>query len=224
MRHESLGDIGAVIFDLDGLILDSERPIRNAVISVVATLGFEMPEAFYGTMIGVPGPECDVMVQRYFGPDFPFEAYVAASNAKIAASLSGGIALKAGVLEILGDLQLRQLPLALATSSGRGYVERQLRAQGLTDFFAAVATRDDVRRGKPHPDLFLKAAGDLGVAPGRCLVLEDSHNGVRAAHAAGCLPVMVPDLLEATDEIRALCLAIATDLHEVRKLLRERGR
>jgi beta-phosphoglucomutase-like phosphatase (HAD superfamily) len=111
------------------------------------------------------------------------------------------------------------MPLALATSSGRDDAEHHLRNADLRRFFVAVATRNDVSRGKPHPDLFLKAAADLGVAPQRCLVLEDSHNGVRAAHAAGCLPIMVPDLLEANDEMRSLCLLIARDLHEIRLLL-----
>jgi HAD superfamily hydrolase (TIGR01509 family) len=220
--HESLDRIEAVIFDLDGVILDSERPIRDAVIEVVAALGFEMPEDFYGTMIGVPGPECDAMVRRFYGDSFPFDAYVEASNARIADALRAGIALKSGVREILVHLQGRPLPLAIATSSSRPYVERQLLANDLHSFFATVATRNDVSRGKPHPDLFLKAAADLGVAPARCLVLEDSHNGVRAAHAAGCVPVMVPDLLPPTDEIRALCLAVAADLHEVRAMLAPR--
>ncbi len=220
MRHESLAkDFDAVIFDLDGLILDSERPIRDAVIEVIAALGFEMPEDFYARLIGVPGPECDVMIRAYFGASFPFDTYFENSNARIADALAGGIALKSGVREILGHLEQRATPLALATSSSRRYVERQLDANDLAPFFKAVATRDDVRRGKPHPDLFLKAAADLGVAPERCLVLEDSHNGVRAAHAAGCVPIMVPDLLQATDEMRALCLGVATDLHEVRRLL-----
>ncbi len=219
MPHESLANIEAVIFDLDGLILDSERPIRNAVIEVVAALGFEMPEHFYATLVGVPGPECDVMIRDYFGASFPFDTYFENSNAKIAESLAGGIALKTGVREILTHLEQRATPLALATSSSRRYVERQLNANDLAPFFKAVATRDDVHRGKPHPDLFLKAAADLGVAPQRCLVLEDSHNGVRAAHAAGCVPIMVPDLLQVTDEMRALCLTVAADLHDVRRLL-----
>jgi HAD superfamily hydrolase (TIGR01509 family) len=219
MRQDSFSNIDAVIFDLDGLILDSERPIRNAVIEVVAALGFEMPEPFYATLIGVPGPECDLMIREYFGASFPFDTYFENSNAKIAEALAGGIALKSGVREILQHLEGRATPLALATSSSRRYVERQLNANNLAPFFKAVATRDDVQRGKPHPDLFLRAAADLGVAPGRCLVLEDSHNGVRAAHAAGCVPIMVPDLLLATDEMRALCLLVASDLHEVRLLL-----
>jgi HAD superfamily hydrolase (TIGR01509 family) len=127
------------------------------------------------------------------------------------------------VREILQRLEQRATPLALATSSSRRYVERQLDANDLAPFFKAVATRDDVRRGKPHPDLFLKAATDLGIAPQRCLVLEDSHNGVRAAHAAGCVPIMVPDLLQVTDEMRALCLTVATNLHDVRRLLDGKG-
>jgi HAD superfamily hydrolase (TIGR01509 family) len=219
MPHQSLAQFDAVIFDLDGLILDSERPIRDAVIEVVAALGFEMPEAFYATLIGVPGPECDLMVREYFGAGFPFDAYFENSNAKIAEALAGGIALKSGVREILQHLETRATPLALATSSSRRYVERQLHANNLAPFFKAVATRDEVKRGKPHPDLFLKAAADLGAAPDRCLVLEDSHNGVRAAHAAGCVPIMVPDLLLATDEMREMCFLIAADLHEVRLLL-----
>ena len=219
MSHERLSTIEAVIFDLDGLILDSERPIRDAVIEVVAALGFDMPEAFYATLIGVPGPECDVMIRDYFGASFPFDTYFENSNAKIAEALAGGIALKSGVREILQHLDARATPLALATSSSRRYVERQLHANNLGPFFTTIATRDDVKRGKPHPDLFLKAATDLGIAPERCLVLEDSHNGVRAAHAAGCVPIMVPDLLEVTEEMRKLCLLIASDLHEVRQLL-----
>jgi HAD superfamily hydrolase (TIGR01509 family) len=219
MPYETLANIEAVIFDLDGLILDSERPIRDAVIEVVAALGFEMSDAFYATLIGVPGPECDAMIRDYFGASFPFDTYFENSNAKIAEALSGGIALKSGVREILTHLEQRATPLGLATSSSRRYVEKQLSANDLTPFFKAVATRDDVRRGKPHPDLFLKASADLGIVPERCLVLEDSHNGVRAAHAAGCVPIMVPDLLLATDEMRSLSLTVATDLHHVRRLL-----
>jgi HAD superfamily hydrolase (TIGR01509 family) len=219
MPYETLANIEAVIFDLDGLILDSERPIRDAVIEVVAALGFEMSDAFYATLIGVPGPECDAMIRDYFGASFPFDTYFENSNAKIAEALSGGIALKSGVREILTHLEQRATPLGLATSSSRRYVEKQLSANDLTPFFKAVATRDDVRRGKPHPDLFLKASADLGIVPERCLVLEDSHTGVRAAHAAGCVPIMVPDLLLATDEMRSLSLTVATDLHHVRRLL-----
>jgi HAD superfamily hydrolase (TIGR01509 family) len=220
---EIIANIDAVIFDMDGLIFDTERPIRRAVLDAALAVGFEMPEAFYQTMIGVPGPECDAMVKSHFGSGFPFDAYDDACRSGIALALGEGVAIKPGAAELLGELHGRRMPLALATSSGRNYAEHHLRTANLHHFFTAIATRNDVSRGKPHPDLFLKAAGDLGVAPRRCLVLEDSHNGVRAAHAAGCLPIMVPDLLEATDEMRGLCVAIAFDLHEVRSMFGNPG-
>jgi len=219
---ETLTNIDAVIFDMDGLIFDTERPIRQVILDATLAVGFEMPEAFYQTMIGVPGPECDALIKSHFGPGFPFEIFEGACRSEIARVLGEGVAVKPGAAELLGELHARQVPIALATSSGREHAERHLGAADLRRFFSAVATRNDVSRGKPHPDLFLKAANDLRVAPERCLVLEDSHNGVRAAHAAGCRPIMVPDLLEATDEMRSLCVLIASDLHEVRLLFANR--
>jgi HAD superfamily hydrolase (TIGR01509 family) len=216
--HQLIGNVDAVIFDMDGLIFDTECPIKRATLDAAIAVGFEMPEAFYQTLIGVPGPECDALIKAHFGSGFPFEAFDGACRAGIARALGEGVFVKPGAAELLGELHERQMPLALATSSGRNYAERHLGAADLRRFFDAVATRNDVSRGKPHPDLFLKVADDLRVPPERCLVLEDSHNGVRAAHAAGCLPIMVPDLLEATDEMRELCVLIANDLHEVRTL------
>jgi HAD superfamily hydrolase (TIGR01509 family) len=222
LRPEIAAQIDAVIFDMDGLIFDTERPIRRAVLEAARAVGFEMPEAFYQTMIGVPGPESDLLVKAHFGAGFPFDAYDRACRSGIARALGEGVSVKPGAAELLGELHGWNMPLALATSSGRNHAEHHLAAADLRRFFTAVATCNDVSRGKPHPDLFLKAAGDLGVAPGRCLVLEDSQNGVRAAHAAGCLPLMVPDLLEPNDEMRDLCVLIANDLHEVRSLLANR--
>jgi HAD superfamily hydrolase (TIGR01509 family) len=216
--REFLSNIDAVIFDMDGLILDTERPIKQAMFDAAIAVGFEMPEAFYQTLIGVPGAECDARIKTYFGSGFPFEAFDVACRSAIARMLGEGVSVKPGAAELLGELHARQMPLALATSSGREYAERHLGAADLRRFFTATATRNDVSRGKPHPDLFLKVADELQVAPGRCLVLEDSHNGVRAAHAAGCLPIMVPDLLEATGEMQEKCVLIARDLHEVRRL------
>jgi HAD superfamily hydrolase (TIGR01509 family) len=215
---ELISNIDAVIFDMDGLIFDTERPIRQAVLDAAIAVGFEMPEAFYQTLIGVPGVESDELIKTHFGPGFPFDAFDNTCRAAIARAFGEGVAVKPGAAELLGELHARRMPLALATSSGRNHAERHLGAADLRRFFDAIATRNDVSRGKPHPDLFLKVADDLRVPPERCLVLEDSHNGVRAAHAAGCLPIMVPDLLEATDEMREKCVLIANDLHEVRTL------
>ncbi len=116
------------------------------------------------------------------------------------------------------------MKVAVATSATRRSADRNLGRSGLLRYFPVVVTRDDVARGKPHPDLFLRAAELLDVPPEECLAVEDLFNGIRAAHGAGMMPVLVPDLLSPTEEIRALCVRIAPDLHGLRALLAEYGR
>jgi HAD superfamily hydrolase (TIGR01509 family) len=125
---------------------------------------------------------------------------------------------KPGAREVLDELDRLRILRAIATSSSHRTVERHLTDHGLTGRFQAVVGHGDYVNGKPAPDPFLKAAELLGVAPERCLALEDAHNGVRSA-AAGMMTIMVPDLLEPTDEMRHLCRYIALDLHEVRRLI-----
>ena len=215
--------VQAVIFDMDGLIFDTEPLIRRAVQLAARSVGFDVSDAFYGSMIGVPGPEFDIQVQRHLGSTFPFSDYRAAYRGEWSRLLQQDIPIKPGAVELLARLRQLRLPLGLATSSGRETAEQHLRLSGLRHHFDVVVTRNDVTRGKPHPDLFLKAADELGISPNRCLVLEDSHNGIRAAVAAGCLPVMVPDLLEATDEMREVCFAVASDLNEVKLFFSTEG-
>jgi HAD superfamily hydrolase (TIGR01509 family) len=208
--------IDAVIFDMDGLIFDTERLIRCAVQEAGRSIGYQISDAFFDSMIGVPGAECEILIRTQFGPSFPFAEYVAACRIESARLLAHELPIKPGAVALLDHLRDARMPIGLATSSGRETTERHLHRSDLRRYFDVVVTRNDVPRGKPHPDLFLKAADDLGVAPRHCLVLEDSHNGIRAAAAAGCVPVMVPDLLAATDEMRTLCHAVAVDLDEVR--------
>jgi HAD superfamily hydrolase (TIGR01509 family) len=111
------------------------------------------------------------------------------------------------------------LPRAIATSSSHRSVDAHLGHSGIIPRFNAVVARGDYALGKPNPDPFLLAAKRLGVAPADCLALEDSHNGVRAASSAGMMTIMVPDLLDPTEEMHELCVRIAKDLHEVRALL-----
>ena len=127
--------------------------------------------------------------------------------------------LKAGVVELLDWLDAQTIPRAIATSSQHQYVHRNLAKHGLTGRFNVIVAHGDCEFGKPHPAPFLTAAHRLNVDPTCCLALEDSFNGVRSASAAGMMTVMVPDLLEPTDDIRALCVAIAADLHHVRQML-----
>ena len=131
--------------------------------------------------------------------------------------------LKPGVLELLDLLDRLDLPRAIATTSSRATVQRHLVSRGLADRFHHVVAHDDCERHKPAPDPFLKAAERLGIEPALCLALEDFHNGVRAAAAAGMMTVMVPDLLPVTEEMRELCVHVVADLHRVCRLV-EPGR
>jgi HAD superfamily hydrolase (TIGR01509 family) len=211
--------IQAVVFDMDGLLIDSETVVREGVFRAVAGMGFQMSDALFARMIGLPLADSIDVLRTHFGPTFETGRFVDDERREIEALFSEGVALKAGVLELLDHLDVLGLPRAVATSSSREAVAVHLGGHRLVERFHAVVAREDVPRHKPHPDPYLAAAAALGVAPERCLALEDSHNGVRAAHAAGMMTIMVPDLLDPTEEIAAKCVHIAESLHVVHGLL-----
>ena len=212
--------VKAVIFDMDGLLLDSERLAMRALASAAAEMGIDAPESFCHAMIGLPADHCQRLVRERFGESFSVENYLGEASSHMDRLVeAGALTLKTGVLELLCHLDELGMPKAVATSSSRAKADRHLRHVGILDRFDAIVTRDDVCRGKPHPDLFLRAAEELGMAPDSCLGLEDSYNGVRAASAAGLTVIMVPDLLAPTDEMRARCVMVAGDLLKVIPLL-----
>jgi HAD superfamily hydrolase (TIGR01509 family) len=223
-RHMTAIDQGidAVIFDMDGLLLDSERLALRSHAEAAREFGIVMDEEFCLTMVGIPEDQCRVLVEKAFGSNVPADEYLACSGRQMEVLIDCGLlTLKPGAIELLSFLDRQSLPRALATSSGRARADRRLRKMGLFDRFREIVTRDDVERGKPHPDLFLAASQRLGVPPSNCLVLEDSYAGVKAATAAGCPVIMVPDLLPPTPEAKSACLFIANDLGAVRDWLAE---
>src|SRR5262249_21552474 len=119
-------------------------------------------------------------------------------------------------MDLLKVLRDAAIPLAVATSTARPKTEAQLKKAGIFHNFDVLVTRSDVEIGKPHPETFLKAAALLSVDPSNCLVLEDSHNGVRAAAAAGMATIMIPDLLPLIPEIASLCVGVLPSLNDVR--------
>src|SRR5258708_29743730 len=212
--------VEAVIFDMDGLLIDTEAVYIKAYQMGAAIMGVELPLAFGHSRIGTPSPECDRMIQEFFGSAFRLADFNGHVDGHAARLLEVGVPVKPGAVELLAFLGERGLPLAVATSSSRRTTERHLGRAGLLGHFRALATRADVVRGKPHPDIHLEAARRLGVAPARCLAFEDSNTGLSAAHAAGTMAIMVPDLAPPTDEVRAKCLAVLADLHAALGLLR----
>jgi HAD superfamily hydrolase (TIGR01509 family) len=210
---------GAVIFDMDGLLFDTEALWQEALLSAASEGGHEIPDEVYNKSIGVRRSQCKELFLSHLGESFDFARFHANWRRHFWRVAEGRLSLKPGVLELLETLDQLRLPRAIATSSSRTTVERHLAAHGLMDRFDEIVCRGDYENGKPAPDPFLKAAERLGIEPGLCLALEDSHVGVKSASAAGMMTVMVPDLLEPTDEVCTLCIVVARDLHQVRGLV-----
>ena len=210
----------AVVFDMDGVLFDTEVMVRDAMTAAGVRLGFEVPEQLFLSLIGLAGDASRGKFLDHYGAAFDVDAFWAAVNVDFNRLLQGRRHfLKPGVVELLDWLDDRGIPRAIATSSNHSSVERNLAIHALTGRFHAVVAHGDCVLGKPNPAPFLLAANRLGTDPAHCLALEDSYSGVRAASAAGMMTVMVPDLLTPTDDIRACCVAVARDLHHVRELL-----
>jgi HAD superfamily hydrolase (TIGR01509 family) len=215
--------VKAVVFDMDGLLVDTEQVVFAAMQAAAEGEGREMPFEVFRRLVGLPGHVSDVIVREHFGEDFDMAAWRAGVSRHFDEIAAAGVALKAGVVELLDALDARRLPRAVATSSTRQAVDHSLGQHGLVERFDAIISRELQAHHKPHPDPFLKAAQAISVSPEDCLALEDSHNGVRAAAAAGMMTIMVPDLLDPTEEMQTLAVHIAADLHEVRAMLEAQG-
>ncbi len=196
----------AVIFDMDGVIFDTERiwiecwaPVGQA--HHIKDIEIVLRER----CVGITAASMKAILLETYGADFPYDQYVKEATAVFKARYGVNLPMKPGVKELLSFLREAGAPVALASSTGTRII------------------REEVSRSKPAPDIFLLAARRLGVEPGRCFVIEDSYNGIRAAHEAGMRPIMVPDLLPPDDEMRATAEAILPSLAEVPDYLRGQG-
>jgi len=205
--------IKAVLFDMDGLMFDTERLYMETWYPSARKFGYEVTEEQLISLLGKTAELGREICEGYFGKDFPFyeirKARLALSDAVIR---EGGIKIKPGLLQLLDYLDRNGIKKAVATSSERATADFYLEASGLTGRFDAVVSGDDVKKSKPDPEIFLIAAERTGTAPKDCLVLEDSFSGIKAAHAGGMHPVMIPDILQPTEEIRNLCEAVMPSL------------
>lgn len=204
-----------VVFDLDGTLIDSEALVREAHFAACKQMGVTMSDAQFLTLVGMHREANNEQLRRYYGPDFPLDAFIETTRAFVGERVAP---LKPGAVELMNALDRLGARYALATSSRRPWVERHFAAHGLGARFSAVITRQDCVEGKPHPEPYLKASAAIGHAPANVLAIEDSHAGVRSAHAAGCMVVMAPDLLAPDDEMRAKARVVSS-LHDVIGLL-----
>ncbi|MCB1958037.1 MAG: HAD family phosphatase [Rhodocyclaceae bacterium] len=212
--------IRAVIFDMDGVLLDSERIAYAIGRDVSRDMGIPWRHEVAMQMIGLNSREHERLLKGAYGEDFPVAEHHEEFGRRYEAVIaSGRIPLKPGVLELLELLDALDLPRAVATSTRRSRALPKLEAVGLLKRMDGVVGGDEVPRGKPAPDIFLAAATLLEARPSACLVIEDSNAGVRGGLAAGAQVVMVPDLLEPAEDVLAAGVRVEPGLDAVRRWL-----
>ena len=208
------------IFDMDGLLLDSERPIRDAWQAVLAGMGRVYDPELYLSAVGRNLADTRALFSQGHGEGFDFDAALAQVRSRMAASVEReGYAVMPGVFALLDALAGRGVVRAVASSTAVERVGQRLAQAGLRDYFAALAGGDEVLRGKPAPDIFLLAAARLGVAPESCLVFEDSSYGAQGALACGMGVVLVPDLKPPEAEVERRALRVLGSLEEAAGLV-----
>ncbi|WP_226634392.1 HAD family hydrolase [Novosphingobium profundi] len=205
----------AIIFDMDGTLLDTESLHRRAQREAARALGHDLPEELHRQFVGVHREVNDLHLQRLWGEDADIAAFNAYADELFEDLWRADLPLRPGARELLEALTETGLPLGLCTSTRSPLAQEKLEVAGFLDLFASIVTLNDVEQPKPHAEPYLLSARNLGVDPQRCVVVEDSPNGLRAGASAGMTVLLVPDLLTPTPETRDLAHAVLPDLHAV---------
>ena len=214
----------AVLFDMDGVIFDSERAQRAIWLEIAEREGLRDMEEVYARCIGVTMEATGGILRDAYGEAFPWQDFRRRTTEGYRSRYAGGkLPVKDGARELLQKLREKGIPLALASSTQGELVRAWLSEAGLLDCFDAVITGDMVTHSKPDPEIFLTACEALHVKPENAYVIEDSYNGVRAAHAGGMHALMVPDLLAPDAEMEEKAERIFPSLQEVGAWFKEHG-
>lgn len=211
----------AVVFDMDGIIFDSERLVIDCWKVVADKYAIPDIEAACSECLGVNGVETKEKFLNRYGRNFPYDEYKAEMSKIYHENYDGGrLPMKIGVVELLKYIKECGLKVALASSTRSEVVIQQLRDAKILEYFQVIVGGDMVTRSKPQPDIFLKACEELGVKPSESFAIEDSYNGIRAAAAGHLRPLMVPDLMPPTEEMKNLSEGIFETLLDVKGYLK----
>ncbi|MCR5107397.1 MAG: HAD family phosphatase [Lachnospiraceae bacterium] len=212
----------AVVFDMDGVIFDSELLVLNCWREIAGKYGLTDIEITCRECTGTNADVTREIFRKYYGKDVPYDEYKAEVRELFSKSFGDGRKyLKPGVTELLKKLKDNGYKVALASSTRRVTVEKELRSAGIIGFFDEIICGDMVKMSKPHPEIFQTACKRLCVREKDTFAVEDSINGIKSAYNAKMRVIMVPDLIPATDEIREIAEAILPDLLSVGKYILE---
>ncbi len=205
--------IKGAVFDMDGLMIDTEKLYLLYWKKAAADFGYDMKDEHVYAIRSLARKYSIPMLKSFFGKDFPTEEVRARRTELINAHIEkNGIDLKKGLFELLNWLKDHGVKLAVATATPRERATLYLRKINALDLFDTVVCGDMIANGKPDPDIYLTAARELDLPPEQCAAFEDSPNGIKAAHAAGCHAIMIPDMTPPDDEITPLLSAVYPDL------------
>ena len=214
----------AVIFDMDGIIFDSERLILDCWEKVGKKYQISNIREVCIDCTGTNSVKTREIIYAYYGESFAYDKYKKEADELFREYVrTRGMPVKKGVRELLQYLQAERIPIGLASSTRLAIVEEELRQEGLYGYFQVVMGGDQLKRSKPEPDIYLLTCEKMGILPECAYAIEDSYNGIRSAYSAGRMPIMVPDILQADDEMKEKSVAILQDLLQVKQYFQEEG-
>ena len=212
----------AVIFDMDGVIFDSERLVLDCWEKVGEKYHLANIREVFIECIGTNKEKTKEIVHKHYGDSFAYDKFAKEASLIFHDVVkSDGLPVKNGVRELLEYLKQNEIPVGLASSTRLAVVEEELKQAGLYEYFQVVVGGDQLKRSKPHPDIYLMACEKMKALPKDAYAIEDSYNGIRAAYGAGMMPVMVPDILPATEEMQKMSVIVLENLLQVEEFFRQ---
>ncbi|MDP4143558.1 MAG: HAD family phosphatase [Bacillota bacterium] len=217
-----MAEIKSIIFDMDGLMFDTERLSFASWRQAAGKYGYEIEEEILKKTLGTNLIRTKEIYIQHFGQQFPIDEIVK-DRFEIAEQhiIENGVSVKEGLYVLLDYLNSLDIKKAVATSTSRERATNLIKMANVYEHFDYIICGDEIEQGKPHPEIFLKAAEKLGCLPENCMVLEDSQTGILAAYRAGMMPVMIPDLKEPDEETQKLLFRQMKNLSEVKLFLEE---
>lgn len=212
----------AVVFDMDGVLFDTERLCLESWSMVAKKQGIQGMEEVFSQCIGLNANDTKALIMKHYGEEFAYDEFkVQASEWFWKYIEDNGLPVKLGVKRLLPYLQQAGYQIGLASSTRYDSVINHLKQAEIIDYFSVIVTGDMVEHSKPLPDIYLLACKKLNVEPEEAYAIEDSPNGIRSASAAGMKPIMVPDMIAPDEEMKELSFLICSDLVEVMKFLNQ---